>query len=87
MEIKEFLCVAKLCVQHIYFLFSGSFCQKTKDTAIGNILFPILCDINIHFFKEILLNKYIFKRWLRQVNIFVLVHESYDPSDFHSLVN
>ena len=87
-EIREILSLTKLCVENTAFVFNGSFYTQTDGLAMGNPLSPILCDIYMHYFEEVLLSKFNFKCWLRYVDdTFVLVDKNFDRSQLLSLVN
>lgn len=82
-EIKGFLCMKNFCFDHIPFPFNGSFYQLTECLDMRNSFSSIFCDIFVHYFQEILLNKYIFKCWLHYVSdIFVLFDKNYDRNIF-----
>ena len=55
-EIEETLSLVHLCVKQTTFVFNGVFYFQIEGLGMGRPLFPLLCDIYMHYFEEKLLS-------------------------------
>ena len=66
-EIEEILNLVHLCVRQTAFVFNGVFHSQIEDLVMGSPLFPMFCDIYMHYFEEKLFSVYKLPRCMFQL--------------------